>query len=706
MMFIGILLLFQGALYFVWNTSSNIVSKQYQEIQAYVNDMTLEDAQVYLQTELERSQSYRTMDPTTLNALEDKEKFYDVETLQRILKEIQHLKEYPQYYHDIVENKNTTVSIFKDKDQFSKELRKVIRSHYEGKQLSAGTDSLGSYGVEQLLNYPLIDVMVFLLIVYFIYLQVDKEREIGSYAYLRTMRKGDYRTYLSKYCSIVLSVFAFLMISYGLLFLMSGYQYGFMTLSSPIQSIPYCGSVSFAMNVAAFLLVALLMRCFLFAVLILFLYALTCITGKTIIGTSTVLLVLLIGNTLAFVNADHNSIFTFFAITNLLHPEKQFIAVRYYDLFGHAVYFLNLYHVQILLEAFVFYLGYQGYKKGNYKSFKLTREFKDKKYHSLSFYEIRKTWITGFGILVSAAFLMFAANKVVSVKTLSYSNDKIIAYYIDQFGKSPTEETYRSIEQEKVRFSAIHEKLETTKEDVERQKLLDQLFNEQAFEQYCARMDNLEDDETRAVLKEDQTRFFFENEECYAELLLYFFFLLVLLSMHSYGKEQQSGVLLYQRITRIGNRQLFLKKMGAIYSLLALTWCLINGVIVLQNHRIYPKVSWNSAIQDLQNIVPFPIDISILCYLCLQWLIQLGIIWMLTYSILYLFSKTKYNKQAAILLILCLILPMIFLLLHIQERPYLLCLFYPFMNIERFAVSFIIVLLVFLFCLYQRKRNF
>lgn len=692
----GILLVFQCFLFLMWSESSSIEPDVYKQMQTEIKTMNLDEAEHTIRLQLEQEKNHD---------MSSYEKDHE-ETLKRVLLEIEQIKDYPEFFQNIIHDKglHEEISIFSENDDFTRKLHDAIQSHYLEKQITAGSSSQGSYAVEQILNYPFIDIVILLLSVYFISIQIDHDKDLGTLDYFRSMCKGRCKNYLNRYASIAISIIVFMVISYALIYLISSTQYGFVDLNAPVQSIPYCGTVPSSMNILQFLMMALAMRCMIVIILLTVLYSLSFLIGRTMLGTMLFLLLLFAGNAAASISADTYSIAKLLSMTQLLHPEIMYIHVTYVAFFHQAVFFPYVYIVLALISILLFTLAFHSFSRGKHKEFKMKFTIRDKTYHSLLYYEIIKSWGSGLGLISAMILLTMIGNHIDSIKTLSNSNDRMIAYYIDQLGVSPTRTTYLNIEQEKERYSEIYDQLNETKDEDEVRRLQTLLNKEQAFLEYCERMDHLQYDTDRKVLKEDQTRMFFEQRDFYSQILAVYMVIIILLSMHSYDKEQQSGVEVIQKITNKGSMELFRYKAISITSLLILTWSTGNMIILVFTMKLYPDLSWSSSMNDLQQLFDFPFRISIASYLILQFLLQLVITAMLVYCTLYLFSKTIYKKQIAMILIL--LFPLILLIENILRRPYIITLFYPFMNITRFFIAFIIVTSAFIYCFIQRRKEY
>lgn len=709
MVFFCILLILQGILFSIWTQSSAIDAKEYQELQLQIQDKSLEEAKAFLETELETSKANKGEESflETNQSETDVKKTYDKETLQRVLDENLHLLEYPIYIQRLLNlgSDQANISIFEDKQQFSKELRDSIRSNYMGKDLVAGDQSLGSYAVEQILRYPFMDVIVLLLMISILLILVDKEEEMGSLSYLRTMKKGSYQTYLSKFSSMTMVLVLFLVASYLIFYVISGTRYGFVNLSSPIQSIPYCGSVPSVMSILDFLLYSIGLRCLVLASMLQVLYALVFLSRKTLFGVLLLGLLMLLGYGLSSITADPNHWLHFFSPSHLLHPETSYMQVRYYAFFDHAISFVYFYFGMMVVGFGLFYLGYRAYQKGDIQAKSLRLHVIDRRFHSIFFYELKKTWITCFGIGMMVIFLLLTAGKLNTIKLVNYQEDEVIGYYIDHIGKSPTDQTYKLIKEEKARYLELHDRLQRTNEESEKQKINQVLENEKIFEEYCYRMDRLEKDTEREVLKEEQFRLFFENDQVYVLIIFGYLLMCILLCLMSYEKESLSGVELYLKTTNVGKKSLFHDKTMSITILLTTTWILCHGMILMFQHRLYPNSAWSSAINDLQHLGSFPFRMSILSYLLLQLAVQLLLTYLLTYCVLFLFSKTKHGKQVAIILSLCCMVPLLLSLTGSSGTTLFLAIFYPYKNIEVFMFEFIIILILFIVCFCMRKRE-
>lgn len=715
-----ILLIINSILFYYLNTTQDISQKDYKAIHQEISGMEVKNDSSFLQEEIDKIEYVQRVDGGMdvthyietygMDWINDcnkhKDLLYDNNTLLKVLEEYEHLIEYPEFINKIEKQTDNTVSIFKDSSQFNKERQQKIKEQYADKVLTAGESAKGSFGIEMILKFIYVDVIASLLLLYMLYIQTKKEEEVGFFAYSKTLLKGNVQNYTSKIISIVISVLLYFVFAFMLMYLISGYQYGFADLSSPIQSVKYCGSVPDTLTIVQFLIITVFMRSMIFTIVAMMLYAFIFILKHYVYGVLCVTMLFIIANTLSILSADPNSVFSFLSLSRIFHWEYSYIEVAYVSLFNHALYFFIIHLMMIIMAIILLVVAYYFYKNNEYKRrifFKLKHE--NKHFHSLRYYESKKTWVQGFGILFICLLLLFNVFALKDIRSLSTIDDQIIAYYIDNLGASLTDETLKNIEEENERFENIQIRLAITDSAAEAAKLNNEFNAYFAFKEYENRMRLLQKDTSQKLLKEDQTRLLFEMKSFYASLLLGFIIIMIILCMYSYGKEQESGVEVLQKTSIIGKQKVFSTKYIVICLGMIVTWIVLQVCILIHNCYMYTNKILFENIQDLQLLKGFPFSINIITYLILQTIMQLFLLAMLCYCLLYIFSKTNLNKVMGIIFVLVLGIPLFLIINGNMQSTLGLSLFYPFINPIEWLVSLVFITLCFVICVYRKKEE-
>lgn len=713
---ICLLLIFQFVLLVTIQQPSSIHQKDYQILQENMKDIPLINAVNYLKKiELQSKLNENRISDQEWKAAVSQygndvlsqlgKETYDLKTIQRLQDEANYLIQYPAYYQSINQDQKEEIALFRKDNHFIKERQVAIKKHYEGKKLEAGTSTKGTYGIELILNDFFVDIFIAVFMIYMTYLQVDKEYQSGRMSYIKATSKGGLWNYLSKYASLVISIIVFMALSYLGMFVIRGIQYGFVNIQQPIQSVMMCATAPIKCTVIQFLLLMMIMRILIFVFVEMLLLGVSTIFRKTMIGSGVITICVFISTLLSNFTADKNSLLAYLSLSHILHPELDFIRVSYISAFSHAIYYIWLLICLAVLIWLIFVGSYYAYITKEYKQKTMQIPIYDRHFHSLLFYETKKSWLKGAGVLFACLLLMLVSFDLSNIHTLSYQDDQIINYYIDELGASPTEETYQNIERENQRFADIEQKLLLSNNETEKTLLSKELSIQGAFQEYCQKIEMLKNDKTRQVLKEDQTRMFFEQSKEFAKLLVFYILMMVIMCMHTYAKEKESGVTLYHKTTMIGIRNTHTLKYIQLSVGFTLLWCCISTMIFLHNKQMYSDVMLNVAMHDLQQFFTLPFTITIMQYLLIQFVLEILVIQALLYCVLYLFSRIKSEKVTAILLFLLLSIPLLLCSNEIYQAPLLMCLFYPFLNIKKALIAYLLTLIVFILCRIKKARD-
>lgn len=716
-----ILLLLNSAI-FAWQCQQQDVNaKDYREIHQEIASLSLEETALKLTDEITMTtyvQEYREgfsdsafalehYGEAWLQALQRQEiKTRSLASLKRVYDEIQGLITYPQYLTDIQNpDKENAISIFQNNNLFTKERQEKVRTHYVDKDLYAGSDAYGSYGMEQVLNFPLLNMFAGFLLLYLLYLQIQKEEETGCLAYVKTMKRGSLFTYCTKLASLCITLGIFLLVAYICMFLISGILYGFPHIGTPIQSILAFRNTPNTFSVYTFLGFAIGTHMFVVFLLTMLLYAFSFLCRHIFRATGIFLLLLAFAQLFSTSSADVNHVSNLFALQRLLSPYSFYANVTYVSVFDHAVSYVWLYVILTLLTLICFSLGAYKYLYGHYHTKKKSMHYTSRQFHSLFYYETRKTWIKGMGLVLAIGMIFIYVLSLSQIKSMSTIQDRRIAYYIDTFGASPTTSTWDLIEKEAQRFEAIDLQLSQTTDFAQQVRLQNELNAYPAFREYTRRMDVLQQDTTKKLLKEDQTRLLFEQPQRDTWMLMGMIVMLILLCMQTYGKEESSGVCVFQATSLKGVNTIFHIKYRTIVIGTSLLWILYTSYLCYYNTRLYPDIAYGEKLQFLSNMndFPFPFDISI--YIFVQGIMQLGLWGMFAYVFLYVFAHVKAHKLWAILLILLLCMQPLLMNLGYINISILTAMFYPYQDIKLWMLSCSVLLLCFMICRYRHTER-
>ncbi len=635
-----ILLVMLGLLFSAWNRTSRVVPEDYRALQNGASDIEQ----------------------------------YDAYTVQRVQNEQDALVNYDAYLTSIKEPVSSHISIF-EKGTFAKEAEEKTRKAYLGKDLTAGNRSIGSYGIEQVMTEPFTDLCVFLLGIYCIYIQVDKERVSGALEYEKTMYHGGIRNYLSKLLSVVVPIALFTIIgTVGKIIAMSK-CYGMADLTAPIQSVLLYRRMPYVMSIGMFLCVGTLLRILFYILVCMVFFGTVFLLKSTMITGCILSLIFFISSIQGPWKANPAGIFNFLSLPGLAAPEMHMSNVTYVSVFGHAVSYVTLYAFLFGIAGMIVFLGYQASKRPYHVVKKRRFRKHAQEPHTLRFYEIEKTWIRAGGAILGICLCLGMAWYLSGIRSLSNAEDRVIAYYIDTIGDKPTTDVYQKIQAEQERFESIQMQMEKA-DELEAAELAKELNAEPAFETYCMRMDALHMDTSRRVLKEDETRIFFQQDSVYAVYGMVCILLAVYLCWQSYSKEQDTGMEIIQKMT-IRGRKISRQKRTAVFLLMTICLLSIDVIILGFAFHLYPQLDLSASIRDIQEL-NCNIPLSIGVWLVLQSLSQILVMYLFTAWVDKLFSHTKASLQIMLVVTAVCTADLILYLKHITPMSCVLFFMYPY----------------------------
>ena len=600
---------------------------------------------------------------------------YDAYTVQRVQDEQEALVGYDAYLTSILAPESSHISIFEKDGSFVKEAKMKTRKAYLGKELTAGNTSVGSYGIEQVMMEPFTDLCVFLLCIYYIYLQVDKERVFGALEYEKTMYCGKEKNYISKFLSVVVPIALFVVVAMIGKFIFATHSYGMPDLGAPIQSVLLYRRMPLNMSIGTFMCIGTLLRVMFWICICMIFFGLSFIIPSIFMTGGVLGIMAIISSLQGPWKADPAGLFNFMSFPGIARPDIHLANVTYVSVFGHAVSHFVLYGMVFIVAIFVFMLGIVAYKRPYRSPRKRSIAKHDHIPHTLRFYEMEKTWVRAGGLLVVLCICFGMTWYLAGIRTLSNSEDKVVAYYIETMGDRPTPEVYASIKAEQERFAVIKEKIANV-DETEAAELAKELNAEPAFETYCMRMDDVQRRGSGRVLREDETRLFFKQDEMYAIYGMLCVVTVVFLCWSSYRREQDTGMERIQKMT-VRGRKIGRQKRMAVMSLITLCMLSVDAILMFFAFRLYPTVDLTALlcdIQELQRNIPLPVGV----WMILQAMGQIVVMYIIVKIMDGLFQHTESRWQWFILLVSICTADLILFLKHITPMSVMLFLMFPY----------------------------
>lgn len=661
-----LLLLSNCVLYGLWNQSQGIDGELYQKLQ------------VLTDTQLEQADSSLAKD--------------------RILKERQGLKDYPAYLENILKSDIGTISIFSDSLMSQQEER--VKSHYVGKNLSAGNHSEGTLSIERLQEYWLWLIPEILFLIYLLIQIVQKDKESNFSEYIQTLPKGSISCYVTRLGAVLLTMAVFTILTCLTMIGIGIGLYGPVDPGLPVQSVLNLRSICDPLSIGQFLVYWTVTKILVILMTSTLFYAFCSITKNVWMGLGIGCIAFGVCHALSLVPEDIQNVLNFLNLTALLDPLDAYIHVRYWFIGNLIVYHPYLYGAFIIVVWIITACGYRGFISNQQWISLKFHLHRNHTCHTLTLYTFKIFWIHQKGLLFLILVLIFTAGWLWNTRSFSSVYDVQINEYIDTLGSMPTDEM---LQEEATYFQQLHRDLDTAEDPLQKQIIQEELNQESGFELYQLRMQNARSLQKEKLIKEDQCRLFFGNDTFRQTVFLLLITLLMFTVYKNKNRDDHSGMSHYQKVLPYRQEVLLSQwfSMGVLGTLAVLG---INLLMITRNLQIYPVNIYFENVRNLMD-VHIPIHLPIWGYLFLQTGIQVLAVWIMSYLWLELFERVHHKTLWFLSLCILLAIPLLLDYLWIWINPLWISLFYPFESLIIFSITLLIMLGISLFMLWFRKKG-
>lgn len=641
----------------------------------------------------------------------DVQDVYPIKIMERLEKEEENLVGYDQFLDNVAQQykMNSSISIFQDDDAFVKSRAFKTKELYKKMEIQMPNSSTGSYGIELLLQNKMVDIFIMIFLCYLLYQCVVKEDEEQHIQYMNILAKGKIHLFLTKCIAIWLSIGLLAVITYGTLYINLSLQYGLSNCLNPIQSILSCLQFPYDVSILTFLGIVLLNKLFVYLFFSVLLYVLYFVFRRYLIAIVGFLSICSLSTLLAQITAGTNTVFSFLSPSILLAAHVQLIKVSYIRVFSYAIPFWICYIILGFVIAILLGIGYKFFiKKRHQKKKKKDYIHVSTKLHSLTYYEFKKIWVKDAGIIILIFFFIAMGTLLLKSENLTNTNDLKYNYYIDTMGNHVNQQLEEKVGKEERRFLHLNEQAMKEKNQVKLEEIYNELAIEPGFYIYKERIELIKaSDESHLLIKDDQTRFIFNNDTMYSYIGCSYMLMLILLCMKCYERDYKSNVIMMQKMNESDGKKIKKIKFLSVTLVTILTVILMNVIPLLYHQSQYPDMSYTTYFNDIPAYFESGIHLPVGIILLLQSLWQVVCVFLLTYAFTMLFSYTRYNKFVMIVLVIAFALPTLFVPTLFNKLAWTYYLLYPWRNIS-YAVYSFIALLCMVGCIYyfMRRRKF
>ena len=698
---IVILLFLNGFLFYLNNKQTNFDSEYYKTLHKTIDGIHISEAKKKISNEKEKY----NIDDWYL--YKDK-----ILTLEKIEEEIDNTCEFRTFREEIKEqyNKTKDISIFKSENNYNEKYIRKTFNAYENLVIKEDVVLIPSVALENLVGFSLVDIIGLVLLLYIAGITIYHERKNGFLMFTQTNLYGKRKQFIYKLYSYWIVGICWTILSFFICFIISTKLYGFIPLSTSIQSIPSLVTSTYSINVGNFIVVYLLVRCFAYILLS------TIITLLSYVVDSFVIMVMgtIGGFVLNFVLYNIINEFSILSplkyinIWQLLRSDEilgRFIIVR---ILNEPISLLYFTMPLIIILILLILLARKYFKQTKSERANKKIRLLNKKPKTLLYYELKKMWLCENGLLTFVLIIMIHSMIIVNLTPKTNIDDVYYNNFINSIGTSVTEVSEKNLIQKDKEFEEIQRKLAITDNVKEEMLLTDELKSFNAFNKYKEKfyeIKNLNVD--KKLLKENEYRLIFEDSNIIklSELLL--FLLIIVIVPSVFQREKETGMEKLQKMTLEGRRKLWGIKIITIMSIIIPACIIIFGSIILKNILYFKEVNFDETITSLSIYFQYNFQMSIKSFLILTSVIRLIIV--IAISIIFSFISSKITGRYLNIIVLSIISILPILAMSYVDSPilsglYHLIFIYSYNNIKSFLLVFSSVILVSIY-IYIRGRK-
>ena len=557
-------------------------------------------------------------------------------------------------YRQSIQNRYTQsqkISVFQGTASGQNQYMQRIAERYKKLTLHFPLTLQPYQGIRKLMEFYPADLFTVILLIYLTSIVFIQEQRSGQYAFSLTTKNGQRRLYPAKFLTVYFSIIVYLLLTFLFYFVLSGFLYGFPSMTAAIQSIPGYHAVPYDWNILTYFCVFLLLKSFAFFILT----SLAVFLARRLNSEMAVsfLLAGFVGFSFLlsdrFQGNDSNSILRLWNIWTLLQG-KSFI--RSYDLIRFHGLLIEVYWGIPLL--FVLSLLCLLFGKKQYQSAKRAKVFsfhRSNRVHGLFFYELKKTFICQKGLVLFLACIMIQIFILSQYNDYFGTDEYYYQNYIDQFGDRIDDQTDEKLQNEEQRIAALYTELETTENSVTAYKLQQELECEGGFQRYADRVRELrEDGRSPLLLKDAQYTLLFTNTPLSRSWVILLCMSFAFLVISVFYREKATHMELLQKSSLFGRRKLFYFKFLTLL-LYFIPFCLLGAVLRLIWSSSHYRLDWDAPANCLEIFRETGITCSIRSIFFLGTLLQciFVVLALLLLSRLAELSKRRYLMSAIIL---------------------------------------------------------
>lgn len=628
----------------VWTSNYEAFdAKEYKELYTKIKSWDVSDEELKVKlTEEKQNFSY--------------DEYVKISVYEGALKQLDHILSYRDFLDGIQgrAEKMTKVSIFGHKDSFS--YRSIIKTppayeHLYGNQPEFGNSKTLLYAT----NRQYTDILALLFIFIVCSILVLGEKEKGWFHLIRTAKRGRVWFLLAKLFAVYTSCFIIYIVLYSGNFLTSYLLYGSPEVDRLIQSVDgFLGStlnVTILTYILVYSLTKIMAYCFIATILVLL-----CVIAKNSVFVYSSIVGVSMINTLLYTMITDNSYlsgFKFINIVSVLNTNK--IYMNYFDInfFGYP---LNI----ITISVFIITIGtgfflifslilFAKQKNLIYQKSRVFRWFKNKihinrrKVGKIWFYEGYKLLFVNKAYLILLFMILFGIYSYSNYRMPYTPNDIIYKTYVMKVEGKLKEETYDFLDQEQERFDDLSRQMEELYKNLIEKKVDYITYNYMASEIQQELQKQVGFQMLKSKVSEIQP-YYDNNEEIkpwiiydtgYNQLLLgakdssmnmvhiLFLFSMIACFASVYAHENMIGINKLLNSTKHGRHTSFRSRirLGFIFTLILYVAAYLPNLCNIL--KSYGVKGINAPLQSLTGYTHFPFKMSILCFLCLVYILRL-----------------------------------------------------------------------------------
>lgn len=575
------------------------------------------------------------------------------EAIAQIRAEIQAADGYVAWKASIAQdaNQRSRISIFR-KHSADKSIAQRTFEAYDALEVSI-TKAEPSAGLQQVLNFTPLDILIIAWMVYLVLHLIMKEKENGYLTYSKSMAYGGIRQYICKLfvMNILVIVGCFLMMAECAV--LSILAYGGLDVQAPVQSIAFLSMTPYGMSIGQFLICIFIIRAASFCLLAVILSAAAYACNS--LGVLLLLLILVYGGSfLLYTNFSAVSQFAFLHDINLyvlLHPVKLLADYSFFRIGSVALNKVSMVAVLPLVLFAMSLIGCFWYCKPIRQQRRILPQYARAlhiKSSCLGWQELRKLLFKDkllYGMLFAVCIGIF---QIAQQQSITTNKDRQYNYYIDTIGDHVSVQANQRIEEQEQVFRLLQEQYQNSVTLAEQSQLARKLEGLEAFQEYKAAYEQRKREAVdRKLLKEDVYRLLFEDGAMKKSSYLLTVTCLILFLVQSYHRELKSGMLTLQNSSpsRCDVHNWKIRHLFCIVTIMTIILYVAQLIRIIQ---LYPSISFQTPLYEIQDY--FNSGIAIPLWQFLTWMLAAQLLLLLTWILLLCEIMKRWNQRTFVML--------------------------------------------------------